>query len=127
MRKILGWFQVILDGRLKNRWDQKLDSKISLFKSRAFLQLMTEWIHIALDNINLPFRALISYYRLGLNEFFKKFLVVLHWIDPPKNSQNFVEKAYFPDTTPLNISWRTHSILAWFVSFKLNDVRFYYF
>ena len=27
--------------------------------------------------------------------------MVFHWIDPPKNSQNFVEKALYPDETPL--------------------------
>ena len=48
-----------------------------------------------------------------MNEFFLKFLVVFHWIDPPKNSQNFVEKAYYPDATPLKIYIRTHSIPAW--------------
>ena len=26
---------------------------------------------------------------------------MFHWIDPPKNSQNFVEKAHNPDATPL--------------------------
>ena len=35
-----------------------------------------------------------------------------HWIDPPKNSQNFVEKAHYFDTTPLNFFIRTHSIPA---------------
>ena len=33
-----------------------------------------------------------------------------HWIDPPKISQNFVEKAHYPDATPLKNSIRTHSI-----------------
>ena len=51
--------------------------------------------------------------RLGLNEFFYNFLVVFHWIDPPKNSQKFVEKAHYPESTPLKISIRTHSIPAW--------------
>ena len=51
--------------------------------------------------------------RLGLNELFWKFLVVFHWIDPPKNSQNFVENAHYPDATPLKISIRTHSNPAW--------------
>ena len=53
--------------------------------------------------------------RLGLNEFFWKFLVEFHWIEPPKNSQNFVEKpkkTHYPDATPLKISIRTHSIPA---------------
>ena len=35
--------------------------------------------------------------RLALNETFCKVLVVFHRIDPPKNSQNFVEKAHYPD------------------------------
>ena len=37
-----------------------------------------------------------KYVRLGLNEFFYKFLVEFHCIDPPKDSQNFVEKAHIP-------------------------------
>ena len=41
-------------------------------------------------------------------------LVEFYWIDPPKNSQNFVEKAHYPDATLLKISIRTHSILACF-------------
>ena len=36
-----------------------------------------------------------------------------HWIDVPKNSQNFVEKAHYPDSTPLKNSIWTHSIPAW--------------
>ena len=36
----------------------------------------------------------------------RNFLVVFHWIDPPKDSQNFVEKAHYPDATPLKISTR---------------------
>ena len=40
----------------------------------------------------------------------QEILVVFHWIDPPKNSQNFVEKAHYSDTTPLKISIRNHSI-----------------
>ena len=43
----------------------------------------------------------------------RNFLAVFHWIDPPKSSQNFVEKAHYPDATPLKISIRTHSIPAW--------------
>ena len=50
--------------------------------------------------------------RLGLNEFFKKFLVVFLLIDPPKISQNFAENAHYPDATRLKISIRTHSIPA---------------
>ena len=47
-------------------------------------------------------------FRLGLNEFFQRFLVVslvFHWIDTPKNSQNFVEKALspIPDATQKKI------------------------
>ena len=34
--------------------------------------------------------------------------------DVPKNSQNFVEKAHYPNATPLKISIRTHSIPACF-------------
>ena len=33
-------------------------------------------------------------------------MVFLHLIDLPKNSQNFVEKAHYPDATPLKISIR---------------------
>ena len=40
--------------------------------------------------------------------------MVFQWIDPPKNSQNFVEKAHYPNATPLKISIRTHSIPAWY-------------
>ena len=46
----------------------------------------------------------------------QKNFVVFHWIDPPKNSQNFLEKAHYPDATPLKISIRTHSIPAWIVT-----------
>ena len=56
--------------------------------------------------------------RLGLNEFF---LVVFHCIDPPKSSQNFVEKAHYPDATPLKISIRTHSIQAWLKNIKIRN------
>ena len=44
--------------------------------------------------------------------FARNFLVVFHWIDPPNNSQNFLEKAHYPNATPLKISIRTHSIPA---------------
>ena len=57
--------------------------------------------------------------RLGLNEFFLKFLVIFHWIDHPKNSQTFVEKVNNPDATPLKISIRTHSIPAWSLKAKI--------
>ena len=36
----------------------------------------------------------------------RNFLVEFHWIDPPKNSQNFVEKAHYPDATPLNFFYK---------------------
>ena len=42
-------------------------------------------------------------------------------IDPPKNSQNFVEKAHYPNATPLKISIRTHSIPAWQMLYKENE------
>ena len=56
----------------------------------------------------------LKYVRLGLNEFFLKFLVVFHWIDPPKNSQNFAEKSHYPYAIALKISLRTHSNPAWY-------------
>ena len=46
-----------------------------------------------------------------------RLLVEFHWIDHPKNSQNFVEKAHYPYATPLKIS-RTHSIPAWGIVFS---------
>ena len=66
------------------------------------------------NNLENQFRQIFES-RLGLNEFFLKFLMVFHWIDPRKNSQNFVEKAHYPDATPLKISIRTHSIPAFFI------------
>ena len=93
------------------------------------------WIWVSLTNPRNDTYQVLEHRECTLNNIFfnsgvqariewvlLEFLVVFHWIDPPKNSQSFVEKAYYPDATPLKISIRTHSIPAcWCIILTVNQ------
>ena len=66
---------------------------------------ITDWSGINAMYVTFQLHAVL-WPRLGLNEFFSKFLVEFHWID-------FEETGHYPDAPPLKISIRTHSIPAW--------------
>ena len=113
------------------RWNVKLRKKVTENDLSYGEVRPPEMMHLIskMDKINFCFDAHVFkenqtdvLERIYIKNTKARILVLSHWINPPKNSQDFVEKAHYPDATPLRISIRTHSIPAWNIRLKMKCI-----